>query len=63
MSAVPQSLPPVKGEQPVGRETSRRIEQFVFPEARMLDGEAREEWLGLLADTAFTYYSDTKEVA
>ena len=42
MSAVPQSLPEVKGEQKVNRETAHRIEQFLFREARLLDSEAWE---------------------
>lgn len=50
MSAVPQSLPEVKGEQPVDRETAHRIEQFLFREARLLDSEAWEQWLALLTD-------------
>lgn len=32
------------------RETTHRIEQFLFQEARLLDGERWEQWLALMTD-------------
>ncbi|AJC22903.2 3-phenylpropionate dioxygenase [Pandoraea pulmonicola] len=36
--------------QPVDRETAYRIEQFLYHEARLLDEEAWQAWLGLMAE-------------
>ncbi|MBP0620827.1 3-phenylpropionate/cinnamic acid dioxygenase subunit beta [Cupriavidus consociatus] len=50
MSANPAALASVPARKSVDRETAHRIEQFLFREARLLDTEAWDAWLGLMAD-------------
>ncbi|CAB3704321.1 Biphenyl dioxygenase subunit beta [Achromobacter insolitus] len=49
MSSPLASLAAWQAGEPVDSETTRRVEQFLYREARLLDAELWDQWLGLMA--------------